>query len=563
VIEEYDQQRALYSDYASTLHKLMGLLLAAENFRPPIQQRVKDRTSLARKVLSNPQYSSLTDISDVAGIRIITYYADEVDWVASIIKKEFEAIKVTDKRAEHGLSEFGYRALHCAVRLKTPRSELLEYRRFAGLTAEIQICSILEHTWAEIEHDLGYKSSVLVPAQIQRNLIQLAGVVENADQQFQKLRDELKEHGRTVPWKTARAEGITELIGDFTFEIGRKWLPAGAEPSLWDLVLFFNTNVTNRVAPGMVTEVVALLEGTSTSGHGIMSSVGGLRFPHALLEETLEQGACRIRIANVRVNACQHGSGGQITATLAAISSKTGDRVVLGEREFARFCSALEFSVSSNGGILPLEFPRAAGINSELAANAEAEAVIINFELCYREAFGGAFRTDLQEAGDAERSVDSGTRLIATFEGVPDNVGVYVTARELAGDQSHCKARLIRSDRYGNSAPPAIPDMAVTATSLKGTQQSVQIALIDKYDRPTAVWEWVDGNPNRKTPEEVRFGLIVVAKPGAAGAGTVKIKGSLAPSGGPLASIPTADSIAPIPRFCPSGFSVEAFSFTD
>jgi len=84
----------------------------------------------------------------------------------------------------------------------------------------------------------------------------------------------------------------------------------------------------------------------------------------------------------VRVNACQLGGGGQITATLAAQPSTTGDHVVLGEREVARICSALEFSVSSNGGILPLEFPRAAGINSELAANPEAEAVIINFELC-------------------------------------------------------------------------------------------------------------------------------------------------------------------------------------
>jgi putative GTP pyrophosphokinase len=56
---------------------------------------------------------------------------------------------------------------------------------------EIQIRSILQHAWAEIEHDLGYKSAEAIPRHIRRRFARLAGVLELADDEFGAIRDDL------------------------------------------------------------------------------------------------------------------------------------------------------------------------------------------------------------------------------------------------------------------------------------------------------------------------------------------------------------------------------------
>lgn len=132
ITDQYDREYSLYSDYASALNSLIRDLLAAERIKVhSVEGRVKDRTSPARKVLSDLKYLSLHDVTDVAGLRIITYFADEVDRVAEIIEREIEPFKKDDKRISRLPNEFGYRSLHYVVGFKAPRSGLFEYRRFA------------------------------------------------------------------------------------------------------------------------------------------------------------------------------------------------------------------------------------------------------------------------------------------------------------------------------------------------------------------------------------------------------------------------------------------------
>jgi putative GTP pyrophosphokinase len=74
----------------------------------------------------------------------------------------------------------------------------VEYKRFAGVKFEIQIRSILQHTWAEIEHDIGYKAKIEVPKQIRRKFSRLAGLLELADDQFVQIRDDLANYERII-----------------------------------------------------------------------------------------------------------------------------------------------------------------------------------------------------------------------------------------------------------------------------------------------------------------------------------------------------------------------------
>jgi len=79
------------------------------------------------------------------------------------------------------------------VKYLPTRTTLPEYARFYDLTAEVQVRTILQHAWAEIEHDIQYKSSSVLPRTIQRRFAALAGLIEIADREFQAIDDENRE----------------------------------------------------------------------------------------------------------------------------------------------------------------------------------------------------------------------------------------------------------------------------------------------------------------------------------------------------------------------------------
>ena len=142
----------------------------------------------------------LEDITDISGVRVITYFPDTVDQVASLIEREFEGSsrRSVDKRAALDPDRFGYLSLHHVIRRKTDRAQLGEYKRFAEYSLEVQTRSILQHAWAEIEHDLGYKSGSDVPRELRRRFARLAGLLETADEEFTRIRDDLRNYEERV-----------------------------------------------------------------------------------------------------------------------------------------------------------------------------------------------------------------------------------------------------------------------------------------------------------------------------------------------------------------------------
>lgn len=83
-------------------------------------------------------------------MRIITYFSEDVDKIASIIQSEFEVDEhnSVDKRIKLDPVRFGYLSLHYVVKLNSTRVRLSEYIIFKDLKVEIQIRSILQHAWA-------------------------------------------------------------------------------------------------------------------------------------------------------------------------------------------------------------------------------------------------------------------------------------------------------------------------------------------------------------------------------------------------------------------------------
>lgn len=155
-----------------------------------MEHRVKTEKSLIGKLeLKGAKYKSIDDITDLVGLRVITFYTDEVDKVAAIAKRLFDIDwqESVDKRKLHELDAFGYNSLHYICRLKT-----------GGPRFELQMRTALQHVWSTIEHDIGYKGDVKMPREYRRQFSRLSGMMELIDDEFSRLRTVLTDYRRQM-----------------------------------------------------------------------------------------------------------------------------------------------------------------------------------------------------------------------------------------------------------------------------------------------------------------------------------------------------------------------------
>jgi putative GTP pyrophosphokinase len=177
------------------LRALVVDLLAEENLEViQIEARTKAVESFTEKISrKRAKYANpLREITDLVGLRIITYYLEDVARVGEILKKEFQVDQThsVDKAAGLDPDRFGYTSVHYVVGLSPDRRKLVEWRPYANYRAEIQVRTALQHAWSAVNHKLDYKSSTEVPKELRRRLFRLSALFELADEQFSDLRDE-------------------------------------------------------------------------------------------------------------------------------------------------------------------------------------------------------------------------------------------------------------------------------------------------------------------------------------------------------------------------------------
>jgi len=200
-IRKYATERPRYVDYA---HKLESVLRAACTMHAPLgitQARAKSLASFGEKARRKAfKYERpLYQITDLCGARVITQTREEVTAISDFIKSHFEvhwddSLDVSQRLRP---TEFGYRSVHYVVEFKpglfpTPEVEVETPEALLGLTAEIQVRTILEHAWADVAHEMTYKSAFEIPAKWERELATLAAMLENADAAVARIRSGLR-----------------------------------------------------------------------------------------------------------------------------------------------------------------------------------------------------------------------------------------------------------------------------------------------------------------------------------------------------------------------------------
>jgi len=216
IIAEYRKKKDIYEMLTEAVEKKLGSLLSGQediNVHS-ISARTKSVESLAEKVRRpEKQYSCLADIKDLTAVRVVTYFSDEIDLVDNVIENNLiiDSEHSIDKRDSFDYHEFGYSSLHKIAAL--PGDELCEGcgEELADRQFEIQIRTILQHAWAEIEHDLGYKYKEEIPDNINRRFARLSALLEVADDEFLSLREDLDSYEDEIQQEIRQNPGSLEI----------------------------------------------------------------------------------------------------------------------------------------------------------------------------------------------------------------------------------------------------------------------------------------------------------------------------------------------------------------
>ncbi|GAA4288537.1 DUF429 domain-containing protein [Georgenia daeguensis] len=150
------------------------------------------RTADGRPVYTDP----LHQITDQVGVRVITYLVSDVQAVVDLLGDQLTVLLHRDmglETAQEG--RFGYSSQHVLVQLDDARSHDPQYAGLAGRPASVQVRTVLQHAWAEFEHDIRYKGTVPeeYAPDLDRRFTLAAGLLDLADREFSAIRDRLQE----------------------------------------------------------------------------------------------------------------------------------------------------------------------------------------------------------------------------------------------------------------------------------------------------------------------------------------------------------------------------------
>ena len=180
VIKKYDsEQMGTYRLLSEKMKEFLSSILSSKGIVPhSITSREKNPEKLREKITTEGKvYDSLSNnITDLAGVRIITYFPSDVDKIVPLIEKEFKVDPKhsVDKRLCLDPAIFGYTSVYFVVEFRSEVLKLPEFALFNKMKCEIQVRTILQHAWAEIEHDIVYKSLEDLPFRLRRRFACLA-----------------------------------------------------------------------------------------------------------------------------------------------------------------------------------------------------------------------------------------------------------------------------------------------------------------------------------------------------------------------------------------------------
>ena len=161
-------------------------ILHSHNPIQHIESRLKSSDSIGEKLVRRgfplTSQSVRDNITDIAGVRVVCHYIDDIYTIADLISKQsdIKVIRMSDYIKEPKPN--GYRSLHIIATVPVYLSTKVEH-----IPVEIQIRTIAMDFWASLEHSLKYKSSDEVSETLRVRIKNCAESIAQLDCEMQEI----------------------------------------------------------------------------------------------------------------------------------------------------------------------------------------------------------------------------------------------------------------------------------------------------------------------------------------------------------------------------------------
>jgi putative GTP pyrophosphokinase len=175
-------------DLVDKLEETLGILPS----RPAVRGRQKQFGSFYKKYLKLLKNQEEPVITDLIGLRVICPFLEDLKLVEKTLREHFSVLEVDKKGARFSFKEFGYESVHLLISIPP---EIIKKRGNVGCdVAEVQVRTILQDAWAEVEHELVYKAEFTPFGDpLKRKLAAVNASLSLADSIFQEIRSYQKQ----------------------------------------------------------------------------------------------------------------------------------------------------------------------------------------------------------------------------------------------------------------------------------------------------------------------------------------------------------------------------------
>lgn len=185
IVNGWKRDEALYKELESIVAQYLQANISETETFPSITHRLKTIPSMAKTALLKGK--SYSDIHDKLGFRIICHFRSQLKVLNDFVNNSFKVHHYEAKADHLKFDKLGYASDHYEVSIDPNKQEFKNHGKLASLIFEIQVRTICQHAWADVEHELAYKQEISLDDKTKRKIFRLTSLLEICDDEFDQV----------------------------------------------------------------------------------------------------------------------------------------------------------------------------------------------------------------------------------------------------------------------------------------------------------------------------------------------------------------------------------------
>jgi len=191
IVDRWEKDESHYNNLQVLVYKFLEDSIFSLELYPTIYKRVKSQSSMIKTAIKKEK--SYDEINDKLGLRIVVHFKSELEKIHKFIYENFEVMYYERKSDTIKYDQLGYLSDHYEVKVKLAIPYFSLYKEYEGTIFEIQVRTLCQHAWADIEHALMYKQELDIEETYKRRIFRLTSLLEICDDEFDSINNKIVE----------------------------------------------------------------------------------------------------------------------------------------------------------------------------------------------------------------------------------------------------------------------------------------------------------------------------------------------------------------------------------